>query len=204
MPTKSIFRILAPRPLSSRLGAFLLPRNIFPQIFSEIFSNQTKATFFCIFGAKNYGDEYFGCSGNRGGCPLLSTPIYSRTPSLHLLSSFRPLVFPFAPSCLSSWRKASETGQKGQKLYFIWWALVFSRDFARPKGTKSKDIFGRWVQDAGQAVQVLPAFWRVCWRERGGSWGYFADVSKIVLMLPLFGVFPPFCLLSCFALGVLP
>ena len=25
-----------------------------------------------------------------------------------------------------------------------------------------------------------------------GSWGYFADVSKIVLMLPLFGVFPAF------------
>ena len=51
------FYVLAPRPLSTRLGAFSFPRNIFPQIFSEIFSNLAKATFFCIFGAENYGGK---------------------------------------------------------------------------------------------------------------------------------------------------
>ena len=46
----------------------------------------------------------------------------------------------------------------------------------------------------------LPAFWRVCWCECGGSWCYFADVSKIVQMLLLFGAFPAF---YRFALGAL-
>ena len=55
LPTKSIFHILAPLAPFPQDWGLSLPRNIFPQIFSEIFSNQTKATFFWIFGAKNYG-----------------------------------------------------------------------------------------------------------------------------------------------------
>ena len=38
----------------------------------------------------------------------------------------------------------------------------------------------------------LPDVWRVCWCGCARPLCYFADVSKIVLMLPLFGVFPAF------------
>lgn len=54
---------------------------------------------------------------------------------------FCPLCFPFAPSCLSSGRKASGTGQNGANVKLYLSAFVFSRDFARPKTAKIKIYF---------------------------------------------------------------
>ena len=71
-----------PCPLSSRLGAFLFPRNIFSQIFSEIFSQSDKATFCCIFGAKNYGGKGRFSLPKWGGCPLLYALYISNRHSL--------------------------------------------------------------------------------------------------------------------------
>ena len=92
-------------------------------------------------------------SCNRGGCPLLSAPIYSRTPSRHpLLSSVLSLF------CQPSGQRTSEIGQKGQKLEFIWCALVFSREIGRPEEAKSKHIFGMWCKVVQDARAWLPAF----------------------------------------------
>lgn len=101
-------------------------------------------------------------SGNRGGCPLLSTPIYSRTPSLHLLSFFRPLVFSFAPSCLSSGRKASETGQTGQKLNYICLIWCFLGNFGDDK-RQNLNLFLKCRKEDKCGGGRLPAFWRVHW-----------------------------------------
>lgn len=60
-----------------------------------------------------------------------------------------------------------------------------------------------WVQSGCRLWLCLPAFWRVCWCGSASSLCYFADVSKIVLMLLLFGALPAFCPLCCFACGVL-
>ena len=71
---KLIFRILALRPLSTRLGAFLSPKHS-PEKISEKFSTSTSLlglTFFYIFGAENYvflGRTFFYFYGakNYGG-----------------------------------------------------------------------------------------------------------------------------------------
>ena len=76
-------------------------------------------------------------SPNGGGCPFCMLSTYSQTP---FLSCFHPSYLP-APS----WQIFRQSGQifskKRQKLYFLWCVLVFSRDFGRPKGAKSKHIF---------------------------------------------------------------
>ena len=80
---------------------------------------------------------------------------------------------------------------------------MFSRDFRRPKRAKfkiylsfegfvallSSSFVVAVVVPAGAGVQALRC--------------YFADVSKIVLILLLFGVFPAFCPLACSSLGAL-
>ena len=125
---------------------------------------------------------------------VLCSP-YSRTPSLHpLLSSGLSL------SCLSSGQKHQKQGKTGQKLDFLWCALVFSREIARPKGAKSKYIFERWVQ----VVQVSPALLAYLYCVHLGMWSgnscYFADVSKIGQDS---AGRPAFCPLYCFAFGAL-
>lgn len=81
---------------------------------------------------------------------------------------------------------------------------MFSRDFWRPKTAKFKIYL--ILRIAGASVVAL-TLWRWSCPLGAGGRGcscYFADVSKIVLMLLLFGVFPPFRLLPCFALGAFP
>ena len=80
-----IFHILAPRPLSTRLGAFLFPETFSHKFFPKFFPPKGRLTFFCIFGAENYEGENFGLSGNRGGYPLLYAP---RLPLSSSLSCF--------------------------------------------------------------------------------------------------------------------
>ena len=107
-------------------------------------------------------------SANGGGWSLFVGSPYIRHP---LLSSGLSL------SCLSSGQKASETGQKGQKLHFLWCALVFSRCFARPKGAKFKYIFESEGKKTGGGGR-LPAFWRVHW-SRGGRAFETQDLPEV-------------------------
>ena len=77
---------------------------------------------------------------------------------------------------------------------------MFSRDFRRPKGAKSKYIFEIWVQ----IVQVSPALLGCIHRVRlgicAGSLCYFADVRKIEQD---FAGRSAFCPLSRFVFGAL-
>ena len=76
-------------------------------------------------------------SANRGGCPLSCAHYIAGIP-------FCPLVFPFP--AYHQGKKHQKQGKTGQKLEFIWCALVFSREFAIPEVAKSKDIFERWCR----------------------------------------------------------
>ena len=135
LPAKSILSYFSTSPPFHKIGGFPFPRNIFPQIFSEIFSNQTKVTFFCIFGAKNYGGKGTFCSPNRGGCPFLqalhtinrlyiSTGIHKHKASGLLRHSIEA---DFQP----------ERGKRGQKWIFLWSVLVFSRENRRQRKAKT-------------------------------------------------------------------
>ena len=62
---------------------------------------------------------------------------------------------------------------------------------------KSKDLFEKVVQDAGQAVQDARAL-AACFLLATG-----AGVQAFGVVSCFRGVFPAFCLLSCFALGAL-
>ena len=89
MHTKLIFHILAPRPLSAKIGGVLLPETFSRKKFPKIFPPKGRLTFCYIFGAKNYIllGELFSIfsvrkimrvrgtcrSANRGGCPFLPT-----------------------------------------------------------------------------------------------------------------------------------
>ena len=98
LPIQS-FHILAPlAPFPQDWGLSLPPKHFLANFFRNFFQS-AKATFCCIFGAKNYvflgrtffyffgaknyGGEYFGCFGNRGGWSL-----FARSPHInrHILT----------------------------------------------------------------------------------------------------------------------
>ena len=132
------------------------------------------------------------CSPNRGGVSLVLC-------SLHIAKGL--------PFCLSHPLRSSIFslsgqifGKKGQKLDFIWCALVFSRCFARPKGAKSKYIFeSEGKKTGGDVVACLPFGVPTGCRWSGNSC-YFADVSKIGQDSAGCSAF---CPLSRFAFGAL-
>ena len=93
--------------------------------------------------------------------------IYSRPP---LLSSGLSL------SRLSSGQKASETGQK---LDFLWCALVFSRDFRRPNRAKIKIYLIFEGCRASGAALSLGRWWCPLVAGGRGCSCYFANISKI-------------------------
>ena len=131
LPTNSILSYFStPCPLSSRLGAFSFPRNIFPQIFSEIFYNQTKATFCCIFGAKNYGGRRLLPLRKWGGCPFLYAPYIARAFICSLLHSMPAFL-------LQSWANFQQTGQKGSKVNIYLFGFVLPPRFWRQETAKT-------------------------------------------------------------------
>ena len=77
---------------------------------------------------------------------------------------------------------------------------MFSREFGRQEGAKSKHLFKMWVQ----SVQVVPALLAYIHRVHqcrcAGSLCYFADVSKIGQDTAGCSAF---CPLFCFVLGAL-
>ena len=145
LPTNSILSYFStPCPLSSRLGAFSFPRNIFPQIFSEIFSKQTKATFFCIFGAKNYvflgrtffcfyGAKNYGGKGHLslpkwGGYPFLYAPYIARAFVCSLLHNIPAFPAPIVANFQTIRAK------RGKNEFFLAWLGVFSGFSETEKG----------------------------------------------------------------------
>ena len=145
LPTKSIFHILAPlAPFPQDWGLSLPPKHFPANFFRNFFQSDQGdfflyfwcenyvflgRTFFYFFGAKNYGGEGHLSLLQWGGggvpCPML--PYIAGIP-------FCPLVFPFP--AYHQGKKPRKQGKTGQKLDFIWCALVFSRCFGRPKGAK--------------------------------------------------------------------
>ena len=163
LPTKTLFLILAPRPLSTRLGAFSSPETFFHKFFPKFFPIRPRRTFFYFYGAKKYGGRRLLPLPRWGGVSLLYALYTSNRYSI--LSSFLP---PFLPPSWQIFRQSGQIfGKKGQKLDFIWCGFVFSRDFRRPKRTKFKIylIFegagasvvaltlGRWSRPLGADVQ---------------------------------------------------
>ena len=152
----SIFHILAPpRPLSSRLGAFLYPETFSHKFFPKFFPIRPRRLFSVFLVRKIMRMKGTCRFPNRGGVPCCLLPYIA---GLLPCIPFCPLCFPFASSCLSSGQKASETGQNGAKVKLYLPAFVFSREFERPKEVKCKDIFEKVVQDVWQVVCCLPAF----------------------------------------------
>ena len=69
----------------------------------------------------------------------------------------------------------------------FWCALVFSREFRRPKGAKSKHIFEIWCWCVVSCAPLAVVFHRVHW------W----QASRLLwLVLSFRAVFPAFCPLS--------
>ena len=111
---------------------------------------------------------------------------------------FCPLVFPFP--AYHQGKKHQKQGKKGQKLEFIWCALVFSRCFARPKGSKSKHIFE--IEEGKQVRRWSAACLLAC--PLGQVVGLFGASGPAGGWLWSSGrVFRPFCPLSRFVFGAL-
>ena len=134
LPTKTLFLILAPRPLSTRLGAFFYPETFSCKFFPKFFPPKGRRTFFYFYGAKNYGGKGLFSPQNRGGCP-------SFMPFLHIakgLPSCRPsssLVVNFQPI-------GANFRQKGSKVNEFLGVLGVFSGFSETKNGKSEIYFG--------------------------------------------------------------
>ena len=89
MPTKTLFLILAPRPLSTRLGAFSSPETFSHKFFPKFFPIRPRRLFSVFLVRKIMRVEGACRSANGGGWSLFAGSPYSRTPfcplCLHLL-----------------------------------------------------------------------------------------------------------------------
>ena len=149
LPTKSIFHILAPlAPFPQDWGLSLPPKH-FPANFFRNFFTKGRATFFCIFGAKNYGGERHLSLRQRGG-PL--------SYALYIANRLSLLLLLRVPFLRPSWRIFRQTGPKVAKINFYLLGLVFSRDFRRPQRAKTKYILKVGAGRAVLVVGCLPAF----------------------------------------------
>ena len=117
-----------PCPLSTRLGAFLFPRNIFPQIFSENFSNLPRRLFAVFLVRKIMGVEGAGRSPNGGGVPFCMLSLYSN----RLLSTQSLPESSITPPG----QKGIELGQKGAKSNIYLLGFVSPRENRRQQTAK--------------------------------------------------------------------
>ena len=173
------------------MGAFLSPRNISPQIFSEIFSNQTKATFFYFFGAKNYEGRYCGFSGNRGGVSLLLVALPYSNRLFFAPGSWLP-----ESGCLPAFIVAnfqSNRSKQGKNEFLFGGRWCFLGIFGDNNGQKPNIFLKVGAVGAVQVVGFLAAF-VVSTCAGGQAFGGCVLLSWCV---------PSFCPLFCFALGAL-
>ena len=106
LPTKTLFLILASRPLSTRLGAFFSPKH-FPAKFFRNFFQSCQGDFFLYFWCeKLWGLKALGAPQIGGGIPFCMLSTYQTGFSF-------PLSF-----LLSSCQMFRQTGQKGAKMNF--------------------------------------------------------------------------------------
>ena len=91
LPSKTLFLILASRPLSTRLGAFSSPETFPHKFFPKFFPIRPRRLFSVFLVRKIMGVEGTCRSGNRGGVLVLCSP-YSMHPP------FVPWSFPFLPT----------------------------------------------------------------------------------------------------------
>lgn len=93
------------------------------------------------------------------------------------------------------------TGRNVAEVRFYLPALVFSREFGRPKGAKCKHIFEIWVQSGCGLWLCLPAVWRVCWCGCVGFWYFIthlnAGACPLVVCSRLFVRLSALCLSCC-------
>ena len=144
LPTKTLFLILAPRPLSTRLGAFLFPETFSHKFFPKFFPIRPRRLFSTFLARKivfSWGELFSTflvrkIMGVEGSCRSLNGGVslfYAPSP-LYLGAPFCP------PALLPSMQIFRQSGQifgkNGQKLDFIWCGLVFSREFGRPQRAK--------------------------------------------------------------------
>ena len=187
MPTKTLFLILAPRPLSTRLGAFLFPETFSCKFFPKFFPPKGRRTFFYFYGAKNYGGKGLFSPQNRGGCP-------SFMPFLHIAKGL-PSCLPSSSPVVNFQPIGANFRQKVAKVNIYLLALVFSRYFWRQQTAKSKHIFGKWCECVVSCVPLVEVF------------HYVHRVQVVRSCSFSLGVFRPFALplsLSCFVCGALP
>ena len=130
-----IFHILAPRPLSTRLGAFSSPKH-FPTNFSRNFFQSCQGDFFLYFWCEKLcflGANFFlllWCEKLWGWKTFVAPQIGGG------VSSFIPALCPplWSPLYLSSIQKATN-------LNIFWYGLVFCRENLRLRREKTKQIF---------------------------------------------------------------
>ena len=128
LPTKTLFLILASRPLSTRLGAFSSPETFSHKIFPKIFSNQTKANFFLLFWCeKLWGLKALAAPQMGGGVPFRMLSTQQRSP--YFLQLLR------VPFLLPSRQIFRQSGQKVAKVNkFLERFCVFSGKSETRKG----------------------------------------------------------------------
>ena len=114
-------------------------------------------------------------SANRGGCPLLYAPIYSRTPSL-------PPVFILLPS----WQIFRQAGQKGARTNISLVGFVLPPRNRRQGRAKSKHIFGSGCSKGGACGRLLGCF-------RGVHWCRLSGFQAFGLVRSSRAVFPALC-----------
>ena len=149
-----------PCPLSTRLGAFSFPRNIFPKIFSEIFFTKAKATFFWIFGAKNYGGRRLLALPKWGGWSLFVCSPYSHRLYITNRHSLTPASLR-SPQTLHRSEFPAWKGRKQvkSKHLFAWFCLTSGK--SETETVKILRYFWKWGKANGLKSGRLPAFWRV-------------------------------------------
>ena len=104
LPTKTLFLILASRPLSTRLGAFSSPETFSHKFFPKFFPIRPRRLFSVFLVRKIMGTKGSWRSPNGGGVPFCMLPDAPESCSL---------------SCSNRVRFSDKHGKKWQKLDFI-------------------------------------------------------------------------------------
>ena len=182
-----IFRILAPRPLSSRLGAFLSPETFPRKNFRKIFYiNQSfGANFFLLlWREKLWGLNTLFAPRMGGGIPFCMLPGCS-------------LASPFL---LHLWQIFRQSGQNRAKVRFYLVCFGVFSGFWETKNGKSKYIFGF------EGLQGLPV-WLCIWGGGGVHWVQVVRLSGLPVSCGVCSVLLSLCrlsfrFLSCISLGI--
>ena len=125
LPTKTLFLILASRPLSTRLGAFSSPETFPHKFFPKFFPIRPRRLFSVFLVRKIMGVEGAWRSPNGGGVSLSYALHIARSP--YFLQLLR------VPFLLSSWQVFRQSGQKVAKVRF---SLVVVGVFSGKSETK--------------------------------------------------------------------